>query len=230
MDGFELLKPVYEFWSKEELSQCSGLVWHLEEGYHVPLDKFVALPHNGGIIILNSDYPNIWRIKEIFTEYCTIDNRSRYHKRLDKLWDEFKELAGKENMGILCSMGDLYRKRREKANLHTQATEIIKLFRKNRITAKKKGKEDIIHAIFSIGWDKKDVHGGSALGAEYCFLYGYLSALNEIREKQQSTNIQDKCVKEKLIEMLDRLSENSLKRIYELACFLYTHYEKGGEK
>lgn len=36
--------------------------------------------------------------------------------------------------------------------------------------------------------------------------------------------------KEKLIEMIGRLSETSLKRIYELACFLYVHYDskKGG--
>ncbi len=34
--------------------------------------------------------------------------------------------------------------------------------------------------------------------------------------------------KQKIIEMIDRLSENSLKRVYELACYLYVHYGKGG--
>ncbi len=37
--------------------------------------------------------------------------------------------------------------------------------------------------------------------------------------------------RERLIEILGRLSEKSLKRIYELARFLYVHYDykKGGE-
>lgn len=186
MAGSHLLEPKFEFWSKEELSQCKGLVWHLEEGYHVPLDEFVALPYDGGIIILNSNYPNIGRIKEIFTEYCTIDNMSRYWKRLDKLWNEFKELAGEQNMGILCSMGDLYRERRKKANLHTRATEILKQFRKNRITTKRNGKEGIISAIFDIGWNEKTVYGGCEKGAEYCFLYGYLSAMEDFREEMNT--------------------------------------------
>lgn len=80
MDGFHLLQPAFEFCSKEHLSQCKGLLWSLEEGYHVPLDEFVALPHNGGIIILNRDYPNIGRIQQIFTEYCTIDNGAKRYK------------------------------------------------------------------------------------------------------------------------------------------------------
>lgn len=182
MDGFGLLEPVYEFWSKEELSQCKGLVWHLEEGYHVPLDEFVALPHDGGVIILNRGYPNIGRIQQIFTEYCTIDNGSRYHKRLDNLYAEFEELTSKNNTWVLISMRLLYQERRRKNKTQTEAQEIIRQFKKNRITTMKKGKEDIIHAIFSIGWDKKDVHGGSAIGAEYCFLYGYLSALKDVEK------------------------------------------------
>lgn len=143
MDGFGLLEPVYEFWSKEELSQCKGFVWHLEEGYHVPLNEFVALPHDGGIIILNSDYPNIGRIKEIFSEYCTIDNASRYYKRLDNLYDEFKELTSKNNTWVLISMRSLYQGRRKKARIQAEAQEAIKQIRKNHITTKKKGKRTL---------------------------------------------------------------------------------------
>ena len=45
MDGFHLLEPEFRFCSKEQLGK--GLMWLLEKGYQVPLDEFVALPHNG---------------------------------------------------------------------------------------------------------------------------------------------------------------------------------------
>ena len=186
MSGFHLLEPKFQYLSKDQLGK--SLVWLLEEGYHVPLDEFVALPHDGGIIILNREYPNIRRIQEIFTEYCTIDSL-RCNKRLDSLYDEFKKLTSKSNTRVLNRMRSLYQERRENARIETKAKEVIKQFRKNRITAKRNGKEDIIHAIFSVGWDKKHTHGGNDLGAEYCFLYGYLSALNEIKENKQSANI-----------------------------------------
>lgn len=181
MNGFHLLEPEFQFRSKEQLSKW--LVRLLEEGYHVPLDEFVALPHNGGIIILNRDYPNIQRIRQIFTEYCTIEI-SRNRKRLDNLFDEFKRLTSDSNTWVLSAMRLLYQERRQKARNKAEAQEIIKQFRKNRITSKKRGKEDIIHAIFNIGWNEKTMHGGYDMGAEYCFLYGYLSALREMRESE----------------------------------------------
>lgn len=191
MSGFHLLEPDFRYCHKDQLGK--GLVWLLEEGYHVPLDEFVALPHDGGIILLNNEYPNIRRIRQIFTEYCTIDD-FRHNKKLDSLYDEFKKLTSDSNTWVLIRMRSLYQERRKEARIKAQAQETVKQFRKNRITTKRNGKEDIIHAIFSIGWDKKTVQGGSALGAEYCFLYGYLSA---ITEKQRNANIQDKNIKEK---------------------------------
>lgn len=182
MDGFQLLQPVFEFCSKEDIAQNNGFVWLLEEGYHVPIDEFVALPHDGGLIILNRDYPNIGRIQQIFTEYCTIDNISRCHKRLNDLWQEFKELTSESNLQVLSHVGSLYWERRKNAKIQSEAQKTIKQFRKNRITTKIKGKEDIIHAIFRIGWDEKTVHGGCSKGSEYCFLYGYLSAMNDMKK------------------------------------------------
>lgn len=181
MSGFHLLEPAFRFCSKEQLSE--GLIWQLEEGYHVPLDEFVALPHDGGIILLNRDYPNIWRIKEIFTEYCTIDNYRR-QKRLDNLYDEFKKLTSNNNTWVLLRMRSVYQERRKKARERAEAQEVIKQFRKNHITSKKNGKEGIIGAVYGIGWDEKKVQGGTQKGAEYCFLYGYLTALREMRESK----------------------------------------------
>ncbi len=184
MSGFHLLQPVFEYCSKDYLSQQEGLVWLLENEYNVPLDEFMALPCDGGVIILNREYPNIERIRQIFTEYCTIDGGSRYMERLDSLYNEFRKLASGSNTYILREMRLLYQERRKNARIQAEAQETIKQFRKNHITSKKRGKEDIIHAIFNIGWNKKDVHGGSASGAEYCFLYGYLSALKETRARE----------------------------------------------
>lgn len=181
MSGFHLLEPEFEFCSKEELSK--GLIWQLENGYHVPLDEFVALPHDGGIILLNADYPNIWRIKQIFTEYCTIDNLRR-QKRLDNLFVEFRELTSKSNTWVLSRMRKLYQDRRQAAVEKAAAQEAIKQFRKCRITSKKNGKEEIIKAVYDIGWNEKTVQGGTQKGAEYCFLYGYLTALKEMRESE----------------------------------------------
>lgn len=179
MSGFHLLEPEFRFRGKEELSE--GLIWQLEEGYHVPLDEFVALPYDGGIILLNRDYPNIQRVKEIFTEYCTIDDLRR-QKRLDNLFVEFRELTSKSNTWVLSRMRKLYQDRRQEARERAEAQEVIKQFRKCRITSKKNGKERIIGAVYSIGWNEKTVQGGTQKGAEYCFLYGYLTALREMSE------------------------------------------------
>lgn len=182
MSGFHLLEPEFEFCSKEELSK--GLMWQLEEGYHVPLDEFVALPYDGGIILLNMDYPNIQRIREIFTEYCTIDNPHR-QRRLENLYVEFRELTSQSNTWVLSRMRFLYQERRRDAQERAEAQETIKQFRKCRITSKKNGKEKIIKAVYDIGWNEKTVQGGTQKGAEYCFLYGYLSALNDMKNQEE---------------------------------------------
>jgi hypothetical protein len=76
-------------------------------------------------------------------------------------------------------MRKLYQERRQ------EAQETIKQFGKCRITSKKNGKEKIIKAVYDIGWNEKTVQGGTQKGAEYCFLYGYLSALNDMKNQEE---------------------------------------------
>lgn len=51
----------------------------------------------------------------------------------------------------------------------------------------------------------------------------------EILQKEAGQSMTEH-YKTKLIEMLDRLSERALKRLYQLAEYLYIHKEKGGEE
>lgn len=180
MSAFNCLVPPFQYTSTDRLGK--GLVWMLNSGHHTPTENFILMPYDGGIVLLNKDYPNIERIKEIVLEYVQIDEKSRCWKRCEKLYEEFKSLTDKNACDMLFFIDNIYSKRREKARCDKDAREVLKRIRKNHLSSKRRRKEKIIYALYNIGWDEKTINGGFQKGAEYCFLYGYLSAIEDMRK------------------------------------------------
>ena len=105
----------------------------------------------------------------------------------DKLYKQFKDIAGEKAVSILNAIWQDWRKERMKADAKEKADEVLRRVRKRHIRQSMKKRKGTIQAVFDVGYglyDKKRL-ADFQNGAECAFMYGYLCALED-QEKQQS--------------------------------------------
>ena len=145
--------------------------------------KFI-ISRRGNDIIINSEHEHAEELKDLA---AAIMDCKYLNKRTEKLMDCFEELAGKEAGDTVLRIWLDWRKEMQKLELKAQAEDIIRQAKQKRIMGKAKRQNELIHALFSLGYGMYDKSAKCDFeqGAQFCFLYGYMMGLLE-KEKNKN--------------------------------------------
>lgn len=146
------------------------------------VNEFVICPHQRETIYLNKSFEHV---KDLIPIINTFMDLKWCNSKADKLYKQFKDIAGEKAAGILNDIWLDWRKERMKADAKEEAEKVLSRARKRHIRQKMKKRGDVIKAVFDVGYglyDKKRL-ADFQNGAEYAFIYGYLCALED-QEKQ----------------------------------------------
>ena len=145
-------------------------------------NEFVICPHQRETIYLNKSFE---RAENLIPIINTFMEQEWCNSKGDKLYKQFKDIAGEKAAGILNDIWLDWRKERMKADAKEEAEKVLSRARKRHIRQSMKKRKDTIQAVFDVGYglyDKKRL-ADFQNGAEYAFMYGYLCALED-QEKQ----------------------------------------------
>ena len=99
--------------------------------------------------------------------------------RTERLMDQFEKAAGEKAACTLLSIWARWRSEQTKAELKKTGDEILRRVREKHISKYLRGRENIIHTVFDIGFGfySEDRKSDYETGAENAFLYGYLCCM-----------------------------------------------------
>lgn len=152
-------------------------------------NEFVICPHQRETIYLNKSFE---RAEDLITIINSFMEQEWCNPKGDKLYKQFKDIAGEKAAGILNDIWLDWRKERMKADAKEKAIEVLSRARKRHIRQKARKKGDVIKAVFDVGYgvyDKKRL-ADFQNGAEYAFMYGYLCALEDTEKEQLKSSYQ----------------------------------------
>lgn len=146
------------------------------------VSEFVICPHQRETIYLNRAFE---RAKDLIPIINGFMEQEWCNSKGDKLYKQFKDIAGEKAAGILNDIWQDWRKERIKADAKEKADEALKRVRKRHIRQSMKKRKGTIQAVFDVGYglyDKKRL-ADFQNGAECAFMYGYLCALEDAEKK-----------------------------------------------
>lgn len=152
-------------------------------------NEFVICPHQRETIYLNKSFE---RAEDLIPIINTFMEQEGCNSEGDKLYKQFKDIAGEKAADILNAIWQDWRKERMRADAKEKADEILSRVRKRHIRQSMKKRKDIIRAVFDVGYglyDKKRL-ADFQNGAEYAFMYGYLCALEDTEKEQLKSSYQ----------------------------------------
>lgn len=163
-------------------------LFRLNRIYNTDRSEFVVCDHTRETIYVNKDL-------EYANDIVPIINKLMEQKHLDsmtcEIFNRFSNIAGKKAHDALLYIWQDWRKERNKADANEQAKKILDMVKKRRIRSRIKRKEDVIKAVFDIGfgtyreYDKCNFQKG----IENAFVYGYLCALEANEKKQPAKSL-----------------------------------------
>lgn len=142
------------------------------------VSEFVICPHQRETIYLNKSFERAEDLIPIINGFM---EQERCNSKGDKLYKQFKDIAGERAASILNAIWQDWRKERIKADAKEKADEVLRRVRKRHIRQSMKKRKDVIKAVFDVGYglyDKKRL-ADFQNGAECAFMYGYLCALDD---------------------------------------------------
>lgn len=165
---------------KSELDDMD--LYRLNVFYKTDINEFVICPHQRETIYLNKSLRHTEDLITIINEFM---EKMYLNSRMDKLYDEFKSIAGEKASGVLMEIWLDWRKERMKAAAKKKAEEALSRVGKRYIKKYMKKREDIIQEAFYIGLGvyEKNTKVDFQKGAESAFIYGYLCALEDVENK-----------------------------------------------
>lgn len=150
--------------------------------YKTDVNEFVICPHQRETIYLNKSFKQVNSLIPIINKFM---DQKYCGCKADKLYEEFKNLAGEKAASIFNAIWLDWRKERIKADAKEKAEEALSRARKRHIKRRIKKRGSIIQAAFDIGFGvyEKNTKADFQKGAESAFIYGYLCALEDIENK-----------------------------------------------
>lgn len=99
--------------------------------------------------------------------------------RTERLMDQFEKAAGEKAARALFSIWTRWRREQTEADLKKTGDEILRRAKEKHIPKYLRGRENIIHTVFNIGFGlySDDAKCDHETGAENAFLYGYLCCM-----------------------------------------------------
>lgn len=150
--------------------------------YKTDVNGFVICPHQRETIYLNKSFEQANNLIPIINKFMA---QKYCDRKADKLYKEFKDLAGEKAAGILNHIWSDWRKERMEADAKEEAERVLERAKKKQITSLVQKKSNVIKKAFSIGFGtyNKEAKCDFQKGAECAFVYGYLSAMEDLKKR-----------------------------------------------
>ena len=149
--------------------------------YKTDTSEFVICPHQRETIYLNKSFEQVNKLIPLINKFM---EQKYCGSKADKLYEEFKDIAGEQAAGICNAIWQDWRKERIKADAKEKAEEALSKARKRHIRQCVKKRGNVIQAVFDIGFGvyEKNTKADFKKGAENAFVYGYLCALKDMEK------------------------------------------------
>lgn len=143
--------------------------------------EFVICPHERETIYLNKA---LNYAEELIPIINKLMEQKYLNSKTDKIYQQFKNLAGEKAGGVLIGIWQDWRKERILADTKEEAEKALLRARKRHIRKNVKKKEEVIKQAFDIGFGLYDERTTADFqkGAESAFTYGYLCALEDMEK------------------------------------------------
>lgn len=167
--------PLIKLIGADELDAYQKQVY-LFARYQTDIDDFVICDSWPETILVNKTLSYAEDIVPIINK---VMNQKYLNDRTGSLMDQFAELAGAKAGCTLASIWREWREKRNEAELKKSGEDILRRARRNHIAKYLRGRKDIIHTVFDIGFGlySDDLKCDHDKGAENAFIYGYLCCM-----------------------------------------------------